>query len=188
MGMSKEIPYFLTVDDPQSPSGERLVLRQTSLVEGSLNLGADIADRTIEVFGTEPLDLIGISFTGAFVANLGNLMRLDKGVESNFLLCHPKADAFFGWRRGLELPPTGARPVLFDNSLRSGKTLRRIMKSLDRSNIQPTHFLKLIDYEDEREVWAHKLIGGLDMTCLSVYKRSEITHAPRVYRGKIEAL
>lgn len=178
--MPKEVPYFLSVDDPHSPSGDRLVLRQASLIEGSLELGADIADRTIEEFGHEPLDLLGVSFTGAFVATLGNLMRLDKGLESSLILCHPRNNPFFGWRRGMALPPTGARPILVDNSFRSGKTLRRIMKSLDREEVQPTHFLKLVDYEDERETLVNNFVGELGMICLSVYKRSEITYAPRL--------
>src|SRR5688572_18892632 len=112
-----EYPYFCKIPD-SAPRGFRFVLRLNNLVDTQLELARSIAGRTRQEFGEKPLDIIGVEFTGNFLAHLGYLGRLELGLEGNVLTCHTRSSRFLGYSKGVEGQSSGAPALLFDNSVR----------------------------------------------------------------------
>lgn len=151
----------------------RFALNWHELEDHMVPLAEAIAQRTVDVFDDKPLDIISVDLTGTFVAYAGQVGRQALGLQGNTLRYIPPKRAL-GIRESLEGTFSGAPILLFDNSLRTGKTFRRAMRYLLDKDIQPEAFMKLIDYEDTREEKVQALVQKYGMTCISVFTRQQV--------------
>lgn len=73
---------------------------------------------------------------------------------------------------------SGAIQVLVDNSVRSGATIGRAVDCLSECGIRPSHFIKLVDYQDGREPVVRDLLESHGMEGVSLYTRKELAGSP----------
>jgi hypothetical protein len=74
----------------------------------------------------------------------------------------------------IDQQPRVAPQVLVDNSLHTGKTFIESVSVLAEQGFHPTLFVKLIDYQDDSEVFAKEITAVHGMRCASLYTAEEL--------------
>ena len=127
----------------------------------------------IDIFLQRPLHLIAIANSGVPIASVAMCERYHRNPSCPTWLT--VADP----RRPLEpVPPAGdprALPVLLDNSVHSGRTVRMVLKGLGYSGLAVRYLVKLIDYQDEYEAsLIDDLLKAYGIHTISLFTRDEL--------------
>ena len=155
---------------PDDDTGYRLRLVRPLPCSALIDAGERYAEVVTDIYGARSVCHIGLAASGVGFAYSGMWYRdTADGMDDIAVDLDVRSPQLFD---------TGGRPsVVFDNSLRDGTTLARAAGFLHRRFIYPETFIKLIDYEDNREEnireWAAQTLG---MQVLSLYKASQAGH------------
>lgn len=170
---------LIKVADRETAKPRFVVDRRGQHEQGEWLIGQRFADKTFQSFGDQQLDIIAVHYGGGLLASFGSLGRHERGLQHRVVDYYPKGlcigDDDVEAVATISEKPRGAVELLVDNSIKTGKTLERAVQDITANGFMPSHFLKMVDYQDDRERHAQDLLQSYGMECISLYTAAELS-------------